>query len=82
MPTLKKRSNFFDSEEGIAAEQELQRMACDITYNTASSYSSNTALYPTNVMSFTDKHMQYLSAHPALDPQQYLANLRLITRLK
>lgn len=82
MATLKKRVSFFESEEGIAVKKELQRMAKDVAFNTDSSYSSNATLYPTNVMSFTDKHMQYLNAHPLLDPQQYLANLRLITRLK
>jgi hypothetical protein len=82
MATLKKRVSFFESEEGIAVRDKLQRMASDSAFNTSSSYSANAEAYPSNVISFTDKHMNYLNAHPAVDPQQYLANLRLMTRLK
>lgn len=80
MPTLKKRVSFFESEEGIEVKKALLLMASDKAYNTEACYSANTVQHPDNLMSFVDKHLQYLNAHPALDPYKYLANLRLITR--
>lgn len=81
MATLKKRVSFFDSDEGLAIKQVLVRMVSDNTYHTASSYSANSVLYPDNLMPFVDKHMAYLNTHPTINPRQYLANLRLMTRL-
>ena len=57
-------------------------MARDNVYNTGSSYSANSIQYPDNLIPFVDKHVNYLNAHPGLDPSQYIANLRLITRIK
>lgn len=82
MPTYKKKPDFFETDEGIEAKQVLKAMALDATYNTQSSYNSNDTLYPGHQMSFVDKHMSYLRAHPATDPTQYLSNLRLMTRIK
>lgn len=58
----------------------LGKMEASTTYQTEISYSANVALYPDNVMSFTDKHTAYIKAHPALKPEHYLANLKLKTR--
>ena len=82
MSTLKRRVNFFDSTEGIEIKKELQHMAGNGVYNTQSSYSANSSQYPDNLIPFVDKHVNYLNAHPGLDPFQYIANLRLITRIK
>lgn len=82
MSTTKKRTNFFDSEEGIEVELILRKMAVDDAYNTDSSYSANSILYPDNLIPFVDKHMNYLLTHPAIDPRHYISNLRLMTRLK
>lgn len=82
MATLKKRVSFFESEEGLKIQQTLRLMAKDSAYNTASTYSANAVQYPNNLIPFVDKHMNYLNTHPSLDPHHYLANLRLITRLK
>lgn len=82
MPTSSKKSNFGDSDEGQDAKYQLQRMVTDGTYMTDPSYSANTDLYPNNLIPFVDKHMEYLRSHPATNPQHYLSNLRLITRLK
>lgn len=81
MPTHKK-IDFFDSPAGHETRQLLTAMAADVVYNTESSYTANATLYPSNVLSFVDKHMDYLKAHPATDPQHYLANLRLMTRIR
>lgn len=82
MATYKKRGNFTESEEGIAIREKLTLMAGDAAFNTASSYSANSVLYPNNKISFEDKHMNYLMIHPELEPNKYLANIRLMTRVR
>lgn len=82
MSNAKKKSNFFESEEGIEFEQALRLMALDDTYNTAPSYSPNSELYKDHLKPFVDKHMDYISAHPSINPQLYISNLRLMTRIK
>jgi hypothetical protein len=78
--TAKSTAFFTTSEVGIKAEQMLQAMMADASYNTVDSYSPNVDLYPGNVMSFAEKHLTYLRTHPTTDPVQYIANLRLMTR--
>lgn len=80
MPTLKRKVNFFESEEGVEIEKTLQQMAADLAFNTASSYSANSVLHPDHLISFVDKHMNYLNTHPAINPREYVSNLRLMTR--
>ena len=82
MATLKTRKSFFDSTEGIKIRLELQRLDASSLYNTTPSYSSNNVLYPDNRMPFVDKHMNYLINHPSLDANKYLANIKLMTRLR
>lgn len=82
MATTKKRINFADSIEGLEVMYILSVMQKDNSYNTPDSYSANTTLYPNNVMSFVEKHMQYLSVHPTTNPGQYVSNLRLMTQIK
>jgi len=80
MATVKKRVSFFESEEGIKIAEILRQMTVDSAFNTDSSYSANSVRYPDNLIPFVDKHMNYLNMHPNMDPYQYLANLRLMTR--
>lgn len=82
MATTKKKSSFYDSEVGAMIKQALIQMASDTAFNTESTYSANAEVYPDNLIPFVDKHMNYLCAHPAVDPQYYVSNLRLMTRLK
>ncbi|HET9721883.1 MAG TPA: hypothetical protein VFP32_02535 [Candidatus Saccharimonadales bacterium] len=82
MPFVNKKQDFFESEEGVLAAGILAAMADSSAYNTAPSYSSNTETYPDNLIPFIDKHMNYLKSYPSVDPQKYLANLRLITKIK
>lgn len=82
MPTLKRTVKFFESEEGLEIEKLLQNMAADMAFNTQSSYSANSTLHPDNLISFVEKHMNYLNLHPAINPREYIANLRLMTRLR
>lgn len=82
MPTSKKRTNFLESEAGDAIRKKLKAMEADEQYNTPVSYSASAPNLPDNKISFTRKHMQYLSKHRDLDPEHYIANLRLKTRTR
>lgn len=82
MHTHSKKVKFLESEEGLEVERILILMASDDTYNTESSYSANSEMYPDNLIPFVDKHMNYLSSHPTTDPRHYISNLRLMTRVK
>ncbi len=82
MSTFKKRINFPESDEGIKTKQQLRVMVTDKTYTTESGYNANVLLYPDNDISFVDKHMRYLSELQNVNPQQYLSNLRLMTRVR
>lgn len=77
-----KKINFAETQAGVETRQVLIAMVEDDRYMTDSSYSANAELYPDNLIPFVEKHMNYLRAHPSTDPQHYLANLRLMTRLK
>ncbi len=81
MSTVKKK-HFIGSEEAARIEEILRQMAKDSAYNTTSSYSANITQYPDHLIPFVDKHMNYLKTHPSLDPQHYLANLRLMTKIR
>lgn len=48
----------------------------------ATSFSSDTVHYPDGQIPFVEKHMAYLMQYPKLDPDQYLANLRLKLKKK
>ncbi len=82
MATAHKKVIFSETAEGIDIKARLVRMTQDPVFSTKPSYSANAAQYPDNLIPFVDKHMNYLAAHPGTDPQHYMANLRLITRLK
>lgn len=82
MSTYKNKINFFDTDEGAAVKLELKHLVADKSYNTEPIYSANVLLHPDHLMSFFDKHLAYLRSHPAIDPKQYLANLRLMTRIR
>ncbi|MDB5186350.1 MAG: hypothetical protein JWL85_873 [Candidatus Saccharibacteria bacterium] len=79
---LAKKTRSLSIEESAEIEATLRLMTQDIKYNTESSYSANGELYPDNSISFVDKHLNYITKHPSIDPQHYLSNLRLMTRLR
>ncbi len=82
MSLPKRALDFIDSPEGIAIRRQLEKMETDALYNTSSSYSAKTEIYADNLIPFVDKHINYLIAHPRLNPTLYLANLRLKTKLR
>lgn len=77
---VKSKTPCFINQEQI--EEQLRSIQQDKSYNTESTYSANSTLYPDNKMPFVAKHLAYLKAHSALDPEQYIANLRLMTKIR
>lgn len=82
MPTIKKRADFYKSEEGEQVATELRTMVSDSIYMTTPTYSANSTLYPDNQVSFVEKHMKFLSEHQEVNINQYLSNLRLMSRIR
>ncbi len=82
MPTTKKRVDLYKTEEGARILHELRAMVTDEKYNTGSTYSTDAAACSDHLIPFVDKHMQYLIVHPSVDAEQYLSNLRLMTRVR
>jgi hypothetical protein len=82
MAVVKRRSAFFETPEGKEIKLELQQIASSNSYNTVSSYSANSLLYPDNLIPFVDKHINYLIDHPSLEADKYLANIRLMTKVR
>lgn len=71
-----------ETAEAVTIKSTLILMTQDSTYNTEPSYSANAVTYPNNLIPFVDKHMNYLQAHPATNPNMYLKNLQLMSRYK
>lgn len=82
MPTYSSKQNtkFYLQEAEITAA--LKGMQEDGGYKTGPSYNANAVLYPDNQMTFVEKHIAYLKSHPQLDPEHYLANLRLRIKVR
>lgn len=81
MANVKKRVNFYESEVGLSVKQILVEMTQNSAYNTTASYSANTTTYPDNSIPFVNKHMDYLNTHPNINPDHYISNLKLLTKL-
>ncbi|HSH55886.1 MAG TPA: hypothetical protein VK983_03605 [Candidatus Limnocylindrales bacterium] len=79
MAATKSRANFLSTPDGVRISDLLDKMVADVKYNTQATYSVTGA---GNLKSFTTKHVQYLIANPGLDPDMYLANLRMMTRVR
>lgn len=82
MAANRKQTDFIASEEGMRIRQELVAMLSNQGYTTESTYNANSDLYPDNQIPFVEKHMHYIATHPSVDPNHYLANLRLITKVR
>jgi len=82
MTTYKRKIDFFETEEGVELLKTLRKMNRDEAYNTKPSFSANSELHPDHLISFVEKHVNYIRSHPSTDPQHYLSNLRLITKIR
>lgn len=68
--------SFFESDHGKQLREQLIVMAKDEAYNTRTMYSTQDA----NGLSFVEKHMKYMSQYPNLNCDQYVLNLKLMTK--
>lgn len=82
MASTKRTIAFYASQEAVQIRQALEDMLEDSKYNTQASYTANGEEYPDHEIPFVDKHMSYLNTHPSVDIDHYLANLRLITKVR
>ena len=80
MPTIPKR--VVSDEKNAEIEQALKDMVLDAGMKTTSTYSTNVTDYPDNLIPFVQKHIAYLQSHPKVDADQYLANLRLMIKVR
>ncbi|MBC7708225.1 hypothetical protein H7Y63_03310 [Polaromonas sp.] len=78
MRTTLSQQKFLDSDVAAQIHTQLKTMMGDKTFNTTSTYAATRE----DQLPFDEKHMNYLSDHPKLNPLHYIANLRLMTRIK
>jgi hypothetical protein len=79
---LKKRVYVHGAEEEREIREVLRQMVLNGSYNTSPAYTVKSTAYPDGLIPFVDRHMRYLDANPKLDAHMYLANLRLMTRIR
>jgi hypothetical protein len=60
----------------------LEAMEANPNLITRPAYRANAELWPGNTIPFVDSHLHYIKTHPALNPEHYLSNLRLMIRRK
>jgi len=72
------RKEFLATKAAAEIRELLKQMEESPLYATKSSYRAGVA----GDISFADKHFAYISTHPTVRPDQYLANLRLMTKLR
>ena len=66
------------TEEDLAEIRAiLLKMQSDSSYITKSAYRANADIWPDHRISFIDTHLAYLKAHPQVNPDHYISNLRL-----
>lgn len=58
----------------------LKAMESNAGLNTKRGFAD--ALFPDEIVSFTEKHLEYLRRHPKVDPRHYLANLRTMIKIR
>lgn len=69
---------YLDSEAAQSVYKELKAMEESPNYKTVDSYSPSSDI----PLTFVEKHMRYLSLHQKLNHQQYISNLKLMTKIK
>lgn len=81
MPTITRK--FLATEEQVSRVKDtLQALVEDSGYNTEPSYIANGEAYPDHLIPFVEKHMAYLMSHPKVNPEQYISNLRMMTKIR
>ncbi len=67
-------------EEEVTSE--LKAMMSDGSYHITPGYSIDTETYPDHIVPFIEAHLNYLKSHHQVDPEHYLANLRLMLKIR
>ncbi len=67
---------FFESEIGLSLRQQLLDMVANEQYSTVTMYSTQDK----DGLTFVQKHMNYMGQFAGLNHQQYISNLKLMTR--
>ena len=69
---------YLRSDAAKNVRKELEAMFENPNYRTESSYSPSSE----GRITFVNKHVRYLSMHQKINPDQYLSNLKLMTKIK
>jgi hypothetical protein len=81
MPTTV-RKYLATQEQVLRVTRSLQALVDDSAYNTEPSYIASTEIYSDHMIPFVEKHMAYLMSHPKVNPEQYISNLRMMTKIR
>lgn len=79
MTNAQSRIKFLASDQAVTLRQDLIDIAADPQFNTKSVYTTAEA---SESSIFVEKHMAYMSNNLNINPEDYLANLKLRTRLR
>ena len=64
------------------ARVELKSFENDPTMNTVGRYTPSANDWPNNILPFSEIHIGYLTKNKAVDPEQYLSNLKLMIKIR
>ena len=68
------------SEDSVLID--LKKLEKDPQYNTKSRYHSDVERYPNNLITFAQSHIEHLKKFPNINPDQYISNLKLMTKIR
>ncbi len=80
MSAKNSKSHIYDPVHEAEVLAVLQSMEQDASYNTETRYAADSVKYPTHRITFSERHMEHLKKFPNIDPDQYVANLKMMTR--
>ena len=68
--------DYFETPEGIEVLESLEDMAQSDEYFTHASYTPHSA----DLISFIEKHKEFIRKHPNTNAQHYVANLKIMCK--
>lgn len=70
--------DYFETVDGLEILKQLEAMCRSEEYITNDSYAPNSE----NLISFLDKHQEFIRKHPNTNAQHYVSNLKIMCRLR
>jgi hypothetical protein len=70
------KTDYFDTPEGVEILEALQRMLDSTEYITGKSYTPHSD----ELLTFIEKHKDFIRKHPNTDATQYVSNLKIMCR--